>query len=96
MARQAAVMLPDIPRELQTAADKHRAKAKRLAARKRREGYLLVSAVVHGDEIAFLMQEWGFKDRAEMVRVALRYLAAQTRGGLTSITVPESHHNGDV
>lgn len=87
MAKRVPVLLPEIPRELETPADGARRRARNSAKKKMAAGNRLVSAVVPEHEITFLMSEWGFATQAEMVRVAMRYLAAQTRGGLTSITV---------
>lgn len=86
----ASPLLPGVPAEIATRAEIKREKVK-LAARKRsREGYEHISGFLHRDEIDYLMQVWQFETKAQLVRVALRFLAQQTQAGLTEINLPGS------
>lgn len=51
-------------------------------------GYVMLNMVpVQGDHVDYLMSEWGFKTRAEMVRVALAHLRQQTIDGLPRLDI---------
>jgi uncharacterized protein YneF (UPF0154 family) len=76
--------LPPIPPELMTPADRNRAKAMRTARRSFARGNCQANTVVNEAQIRFLMEQWGVKTKADMVRAALGYLARQTRAGLLS------------
>lgn len=81
-------MLPGIPAHLATCEDRARARVKKASQKRAREGFEQVAAYIHGSEVDYLMQVWQFTDKAQMVRIALRYLAQQTQCGLTEINLP--------
>lgn len=89
-------MLPEIPEALQTPADRARKSARVAARMQALKGRVQIATLVGREEADYLVQAWGFKDRSQMMRVAMRYLLQQTVGGLTALnvesgTLPSQH-----
>jgi len=81
--------LPELPPEMRTTRlERARSENRRTHRRRVPAGYVLVQSRLHVSELDYLMSAWKAESRADLLRMALRYLLQQTQRGLVRIELP--------